>query len=116
MDSIQVPCSVCDGHPVAVPSDQLRDGRHPHYTCVGCAKKVDKLGGPRAARERKSMNLDHHTLRLDGERRGHRWPAGMTARSRTVPTDQQGSDLRAKQLQERLTIQSSLMSIPVMVW
>ena len=65
------------GNSISLPCEQVSDGRLPTYTCKGCAQKRDKLGRSRKARDRKSLELDHHTLRIDGERRGHERPAGM---------------------------------------
>jgi hypothetical protein len=76
-ETIEVRCAVCGGNSTSLPREQVSDGKLPTYTCKDCAQKRDKLGRPRKARDRKSLDLDHHTLRVDGERRGHERPAGM---------------------------------------
>jgi hypothetical protein len=76
-ESIEVRCAVYGDISFSLPCEQVSDGRLPTYTCKDCAQKRDKLGRPRRARDRKSVDLDHHTLRIDGERRGHERPAGM---------------------------------------
>jgi hypothetical protein len=75
--AIEVRCAVCGGNSIPLACKKVSDGKLPTYTCKDCAQKRDKLGRSRKARDRKSLDLDHHTLRIDGERRGHERPAGM---------------------------------------